>query len=237
MRIAVCDDERSCTEQVQNILKKNEIEISCQVFTRPEALLDAVEQGRIFDVVFMDIDWSEKRNGIDFASELVSLSPFTQIIFITGYNDKFSQQIFLKNVNLCGYLIKPVDEKVLSFLLNKAIENQKKISVGKLLIQTKNNIFAIPHYEIVYIESQAHQLLIHTIKETISAYGKLADIMKQLPDSFLSCHKSYLINLDKISRLEERTVILENGDELPISKSQYADFRKKFFDYLGKYIK
>lgn len=237
MRIAVCDNERSCIEKMKKLLEKSSMEIVYLVFIRPEELLDAMEKGQMFDVVCMDIEWNEPRNGIDFASELVELSPLTQVIFITGYNDKFSQQIFLKNVNLCGFLVKPVEETVLNELLKKVIKNQKKVSTGKLLIQTKSNSFAIPYYEILYLESQAHQLLIHTEKQTFTTYGKLTDILKQLPDCFTNSHKSYLVNLDKVIRIEEKIAVLESGEEIPISKSRYTVFRKKFFDYLEKYIK
>ena len=60
--------------------------------------------------------------GIDYAYELNQRYPELQIIYMTEDAKKYSQHIFLKPVNLLGYLTKPVD----LIILKKLLENSKR---------------------------------------------------------------------------------------------------------------
>ena len=117
MRIAICDNESiaadTLLQKIYDITKANHI----RKFTSIQQFWNVIEDGESFHVVFMDIDWEQSLDGIDFAARLYEIRPNTQIIYVTGYNDRFSQQIFLRPTNLCGYLLKPVDEALLYSLL------------------------------------------------------------------------------------------------------------------------
>ena len=63
---------------------------SLELFDHQDTLLRAAAGGSGFDVVLLDIELNCEENGIDVAEELYRLCPAARIIYVTGYNDRFS---------------------------------------------------------------------------------------------------------------------------------------------------
>ncbi len=234
MRVALCDDEYEAIESLRILLEHSSLVNQIRSFQSSERLRDTMEDGEYFDIVFMDIEWNDERNGIDFASALTDISPQTQIIYVTGHNDLFSQRIFLKPVNLCGYLVKPVDPSLLEAILKKAYHTIQVLEEQKLLIQQKGIVHAIPFREICYLDSQGHQLTVHTTQDSILCYERLEELKEHLPNQFFQCHKSYMVNMDVIRRIDKNRIILKTGEAIPISKAKYAETRTAYFHYMGE---
>ena len=121
MKTAVCDDDELFLERIKNMLQTYPEVSACDTYNDINALFDKIDVGMRYDLVFMDVEWkTQKEDGIQYAARLSAQYPDMQIIFVTAYNDRFSQKIFWQPVNLCGYLVKPVSEENLSVLLKKA---------------------------------------------------------------------------------------------------------------------
>ena len=234
MRVAICDDESIALEMFHEQLKEIREITQIRTYLASADFLLSVENGERFDLVFMDIDWKEEKTGIDFAADLLKLSPLTQIIYVTGYNDRFSQQIFLKNANLCGFLVKPVNMDTLLQLLEKAKEKMVLQEEEKLVVKGSGIIHAIPYQEISYFESAGRKLVIFTLDGKIEIYEKLDDLRKRLPEGFLQCHKSFLVNMNHIRRIDKNHILLKSGTEIPISRAKYAETRERYFRYMGE---
>ena len=123
MRIAVCDDHPLCLRELERQLREIPLVREIRCFSVPEALFQAVRAGEVYDAVLLDIDFRTSDTGIDAAEALYALSPGTRIIYMTGYTDRFVQQIFLRKSNLCGYLTKPVDPALLAANLQKLVRS------------------------------------------------------------------------------------------------------------------
>lgn len=234
MHVAICDDEIEALEILQTHLEQNGRAKQIRKFLSAGQLQDAIIKGDRFDLIFMDIEWNGPQNGIDFASAVNERCPDTQIIFITGHPDRFYQNIFLKPVNLCGYLRKPIDSDVLEKLMQKALIAIRTKEAQQLLIQHKGTTYAIPIHKIRYLESRGHQLTIHTTDDSVTCYERLEALKERLPRSFHQCHKSYLVNMDCIRHIQQQSILLKTGEELPVSKAKYADTRAAFFSFIGK---
>ena len=234
MRIAICDDEPVVLESLKMCIEKQPVVKSVQVFSKIENFQKKIETDCPYDVVLMDIEWRQEKNGMDFAEQLQKVAPRLQVIFVTAYNEQYSQQIFLKKINLCGFLVKPVQEELLSVLLEKARQKILLETSEKLLIQQKGIVHAIPFRDIFYIESVGHQLIIHAYESKIICYEKIDDMKRRIPDYFLQCHKSYIVNMTFIRRIEKNKIILQHDKEIPVSKVRYAEARSTFFRYMGQ---
>ena len=141
--------------------------------------------GYRFQIVFLDIDLEEERDGIDYAEEMFRIDPSMKVIYVTGYNDRYSQLIFLKKSNLAGYLTKPVSQELLVKYLQKTEEDIKREEDEKLVICSGRKIINILYSEIYFIESQGHKVIIHTENKEYTVYKKLKEIMAGLGESTL----------------------------------------------------
>ena len=131
MKIAVCDDDKGCLDSVKRLLPG----ISrTEYYQNLSQLSEALENGMGYDLVLMDIEWEgNEQDGIAYAAQYNARSPQTWFIFVTAYNDKFSEKIFWEKVNLCGFLVKPVRKEHLEKLLDKVRE--KIFSSEALILQ------------------------------------------------------------------------------------------------------
>lgn len=232
MRIAVCDDHPLCLLELERQLKDIPLVEETRCFSAPEDLFRAVREGEAYDAVLLDIDFQTSDTGIDAAEALFALSPETRIIYMTGYTDRFVQQIFLRKSNLCGYLTKPVDPALLEANLRKLVRTAAED--GGVALRVNGSLVAVPFREIVYLESRNHAVLVHTRGSVITTYQKLEELMTQLPQTFVQCHKSFAVNLCEIRQFRAAGILLRDGTRIPVSRSRNAAARAAFFALIGQ---
>ena len=236
MHIAICDNERIVAEQLSDQIRQFEADSNISVFTDIVRFFGTIEDSAFYDLVFMDIDWGQSKNGMNYAEKILYSSPGTQVIYITGYGAEYSQQIFLSKSNLCGFLTKPVESRYLSELLLKIRENIHVSAEYKLVIQNKGVTETIPYSEIFYFENKGHKTVIYLRNRSIVFNEPLEKMRKKLPQFFLNCHKSFCINMDYIRRIDKSGILLENEIKVPVSKTHYAETRENYFRYVGEKI-
>ena len=152
MKIAVCDDDKGCLDSMKRLLAGYPGISRTEYYQNLSQLSEALENGMGYDLVLMDIEWEgNEQDGIAYAAQYNARSPQTRFIFVTAYNDKFSEKIFWEKVNLCGFLVKPVRKEHLEKLLDKVRE--KIFSSEALILQHGGITEKIANSQIRYIES------------------------------------------------------------------------------------
>lgn len=76
----------------------------------------------------------------------------------------------------------------------------------------------IPIHSILYIESNRHKVIVHTIKQDYICYQKLNELEELLKkDNFVRCHQSFLVSLHRVTDFTLTTLTIANK-EIPISR-------------------
>ena len=65
-------------------------------------------------------------------------------------------------------------------------------------------------------------------------YGRLDNLEKRLPDYFLRCHKSFLVNMKKIECIKGNEIYLYTGEEIRISRNKKNEAKDKYKFFLQK---
>ena len=234
MKIAVCDNEIPFLEHF--LLLCNNFPCIDEVipFSNGDLLLAEINTDSSFDAVFMDIDLESKKNGIEYSKELYEINPQIRLVYTTGFADRFVQHVFLSSSNMIGFLTKPVSQDILASILNKLQTSLDQDKQTLFCVVGKSDSISVPISSIFYLESNAHKSTIYTDTELYSLYERLSSLKERLPSCFLACHKSYIVNMNKIKRIEKNVIILENQTEIPISKSQYTNVKQTYFRYMQK---
>ena len=119
IRAVLVDDERPALKEMEHCLNLYpEVQI-IGMFTDPKAALDKMESLKP-EVVFLDINMPQLA-GMDAASQILELSPDTDVVFVTAY-DQFALEAF--EVHAIDYLLKPVEKE----RLDKTIERLRRKS-------------------------------------------------------------------------------------------------------------
>lgn len=192
------------------------------------------------DIALLDIELSpeEKLNGIDVAKLINTFSPETHFVFITGYS-KYAIDSFA--VHPYDYILKPIkQEKVMEIignlaakLTNRPAASAKK-SPAKIAVKVNNEILLIKLSDILFIEKLEGRTQIHTNLSVYKIAQNLNELETKLEPNFLRVHKSFIVNLDKISKIKEiSSRSYEIGfDKCPkvalMSRYKFEEHRDKF---------
>ncbi len=77
-------------------------------------------------------------------------------------------------------------------------------------------------------------MYIYTDKKDIMVYDSLQQILKQLPDDFYQCHRSFIINFNHVKRIEKEYVVMDNGEHVSVSRLKRKELSDLFFKYMGE---
>ena len=234
MQIAICDDNHLFLERFRVQVGELGLARKIDCYSTLKQFIYSLDDGIQYDAVLMDIDWKQDETGMDAAEKLYQLSPQTKVIYITGYNDRFSQQIFLYKANLSGYLVKPIDTGLLQANLTKVKKTLEDQEEPLLTLSSHGKPLSLPCRDILYLESLGHTVNIYTQEETITVYQRLEKILPMLPGGFIQCHKSFVVNMRQIRRFQPPDILLKNGVLIPVSRKRYAETKEAYFRFMGQ---
>lgn len=229
MNIAVVDDERAVREQIYSLIKNQNPDFTVEAFATGLELLVAKSR---FDIVFLDIQM-QGMSGIEAAKILRKQDEDTVLIFISGIREYVFEAFDLSAFH---YLLKPVEEKKFMEVLERAVREagkRKKQKEEQIFIRTKNQGFTLALTSILYIESRAKKAEIHTTDtEIIEAYATMKELEGELGDSFYRCHRGYLVNMAHITKYDNDSISLSNGETVYLTKRRHSGFVKAYVWYL-----
>ncbi|MBQ9111388.1 MAG: response regulator transcription factor [Oscillospiraceae bacterium] len=232
MRIAICDDSQIDREVIKDFLHAYMTDRSIpNIMTEYENgrnLVDDIEEGGYYDLVFLDI-YMDEMDGMCIARNLRRVGYTGKIVFLTSAAE-FAVDSY--EVEASGYLLKPHNYDKLSALLNRLID---RTNIGQFQVSVRNTIYSIPFAEIVYVESRNNVCILHCSDgREYTVYKKLSEIEAQLDDSrFLRCHQSYLVNMSYIAKADKQFE-LTTGDVVLIRQRSQKEIRSIYQEFAAR---
>jgi DNA-binding LytR/AlgR family response regulator len=248
MRVVLVDDEKPALEELGCILRQFDgVEIIGE-FTDPETALEEIQR-REPDAVFLDIAMPEL-DGFALAEAILGLDRKIGVVFATGY-DEYAIKAF--EIHAVDYILKPVTPERLALTLQRLFESfsaadeqryekLKTLVTGqtakrvlrKVPVWRDDRIILLSISDILYYMVQDREVSIVTQPDT--AYKSQEPLnyweSRLKGHKFFRCHKSFLVNLDKVEEIIpyfHNTYMLKlKGikEEIPVSRNYIKDFRE-----------
>ena len=241
----IVDDEELARKLLREMLTQHpEIEIAAECANGMEAVKAAAEHKP--DLLFLDVQMP-KLTGFD-VLELIDPAGVS-IIFVTAY-DQFAMKAF--EVHAVDYLLKPFSRDRFEAALQRA-KNQKGNKpadpvalsataratgqfLERIVVKDGTRVTLIPVAKLDYAEALDDYVSLvtdgkkHLKQQTISGLEASLD-----PALFVRIHRSYLVNLERVTRIEpygkdSRVAILSNNVKLPVSRAGYARLKSLLDD-------
>ena len=228
IRIAIVDDEKVIKEQIKKMIEKKQTNCVIDTYSSGEEVL---RSDKYYDITFLDIQM-EGMNGIDTARALRQKAEDMVLIFITGVKEYVFDAF---DVAAFHYLIKPIEENKFWEVCNRAVlevSKKKQQPSGQIFIKTRSQSITLEQSDVLYIESRAKKVEIHTKTNIVEAYAAISELEKQLVGSFYRCHRGYLVNMAFIMEYGNDSITLNNGETIILSKDKYSEFVKVYMRYL-----
>lgn len=172
-----------------------------------------------YDILFLD---AQDRNCLNIARSVRSQNFVSSIIFVTDKEKKLPDILLYRPSAVLTDLDN--NEQIKKALVWACREQIRANPV--FTIRNKEEVLKIPFSDILWFESRQRIVILHSSKKEISFYAKLSDVYALLPgELFLRCHQSYIVNCNKISRIDkvQNCIYLTTGHAVGISKGYYQD--------------
>ena len=233
----IVEDELPAREELKYFLNEEKEIKLIEEFESPLDTLNFLEKNKI-DVVFLDINMPDM-NGINLRKIISKIYPEVKIIFITAYKD-YAVDAF--EVKAFDYLLKPYSEERIRNLLKslvstKSVDNilNRNTSLKKITINMDEKIYVLSLSDVDYIEANEKETLIFANKKRYVSKIKISKWEEMLEGyNFYRCHRSYIINLDKIVEIEQWfnsswIIKLKNySTTIPVSRNNIKELKELF---------
>lgn len=225
MNIVICEDDIVQLERVKKtienyaMIEDNGMEIVLAT-TNPDEVLSFLEYDKA-DCYFLDIDLNHEVTGITLGSKIRENDPIANLVYITTHAE-MSYLTFIYKLAALDFIIKDHPETLKDKLLSTLKEAHRRyLKIGeqdkiqKIQIKTMGRTHNIDFQNVYFFEASvgSHKIILHLENEHIEFYGRLKDY-EDLHDDFYRCHKSFIVNKNKIKNIDsnERIVFLHNGE-------------------------
>jgi two-component system, LytTR family, response regulator len=241
----IADDEPPARQYLRMLLPEfPEVQVVREC-TDGRETLSAIHQLRP-ELLFLDVQMPE----LDGFAVLENVEPMAMpaVIFVTAY-DAFALRAF--EVHALDYLLKPFtrarfraamahtleqllepkharEDSRLPALLRELRLNRRE---GRVAITTNEGVYFVPAAEIDWIEAAGNYAKLHTATQTHQLRETLKTLEAKLdPTTFVRVHRSAIVNLSSIHRLEpwfhgEYAVRLRDGTRLMCSRKYSPSLR------------
>lgn len=218
MKAIIIEDEKLIVDDLSEIISQSSSEIKV-VKTFKNGLDPIVYlQDNDVDIMFVDIN-IPLLDGLSLAKTISKFEVKPYIVFITAY-EEYAAQAF--DIKAFDYVLKPYTRERIESIVKEIeklnekqiyeskeekyndddIKSKKNVS-NKITIKDKNSIVVVYSDDINYLEANEKFTKVYTSTEEHEINHNIADVYQQLPqEKFYRCHKSYVVNLDKIKSIE-----------------------------------
>lgn len=221
-RCLIIDDEPLAIKLIRSHLSKlDSFEVAGECRSALKSI-DYLKNGNI-DLMFLDINMPEI-TGLDFL-KTISNPPY--VIITTAFREYAIEGY---DLDVVDFLLKPISfERFLKAINrfcdrtrisqskagNNSVETQDKKYIH---IQDGKNIFKVLHDDVLYFEGFGEYVKVYTINKNHMVRGSLTDFENRLSsDNFIRIHKSYIVNIQKITGFSTIQVILKTI-QLPVGR-------------------
>ena len=127
------------------------------------------------------------------------------------------------------YMVKPVTREKLFQVLEKAA-GRLAAEPPSVIISCAGETVKLYERDILYVESFRHDIVIHTRGEEYRLKENISSFEERLSAAFYRVHRSYLVSLRAVVRINRSGVTLEDGTEIPLARGKYDDVNRAFIE-------
>ena len=194
------------------------------------AASEIIEREEI-DIIFTDIQMPNL-SGMEFSKMI--LNKKTKIIFTTAF-EEFALESY--KVNAIDYLVKPISYSEFLSAATKAkpqtqnfsnITSEIDYNDAYIFVKSDYKLIRINWKEIIYVQGLKDYLKFYTVnsEKPILTLKSMKSLEEELPKKyFMRVHRSFMINLKKVTTVERNRIIFGNK-YIPISEKYKEEFQK-----------
>ena len=225
LSFVLCDDNYGAIDKLSKML--NSIIISHNLKAQisyttnnPNDLLNYLKDNPT-DVLLLDIDLKSSTSGLQIAEQIRAIDKNIYIIFVTGH---FEFGMVAYKYKTFDFLQKPLTKERFEETILRLYSDI--FGSTTRYIRLDNDKTVIKENSIRFIKKEGMKVIFHTDTRDYETYSSFNKISGMLPNNFVRCHKSYIVNVSKITDIDlsENEISFTNNDKCYIGPKYKNDF-------------
>lgn len=235
--IVICNgrkDELKNMESYSHYLAGHlsEEEWQYNLFDNSNALNEYINSEPVLDIACIDITLPDS---IRMAENIRKLNHHAHIILVATVD--ISPMSYMKPGIMAGSLLLRVyTDEQLKQVFEEAFRSYLRVfesdedKEDMYVIDSREGRQVIPYSRIFYFEAREKKIAIACVEREILCYDTIASLEKSLPDYFIRCHRSFIVNKKRVKKLilSQNIIELEGNMVVPVSRSYKSILRELF---------
>jgi two-component system LytT family response regulator len=242
IRTLIVDDEELARQILREYLAhESDIELVGECTNGFDAVKAAIELKP--DLILLDVQMPK----LDGFEVMDLIPPETAVVFVTAY-DQYAIKAF--DAAAVDYLLKPLElsrfqtalERVRRRLQEKApVPSAAELRqaahppgqyLQRIVIRDNTRVHIIPADQLDYAEAEDDYVALHSAGKKYLKQQTISSLEASLdPVRFVRVHRSFLINLDKLGKIEPYTkdtklAVMKDGSQVPVSRAGYMRLKE-----------
>ena len=214
IKFALCDDNTQLLsklrEMLESIFLKEDLDATVTFASdNPEQLLKFLDNNEV-NVLFLDIDLNTKLTGVDIAKEIRERNKSVYIIFLTAH---FEFIISALECTTFDFIQKPFNREKLEKTIHRLFDDMNANSAKFIRLNRSHEL--VNQNLVNYIQKDGMRTIYNMGSGNVSSYGSFTNISDTLPDNFVRCHKSFIVNVNNIRNvdLKNNTIFFKDSND------------------------
>lgn len=176
----------------------------------------------VLDIISWDVTMNHSVGSLEKVRQ-----DYKQAYLMVVADGSISPMMYLRpGIMPSSLLLKPVSRENLVMVVNEMMDAftekfDSKDVQESFVIESREGKQYIPLSQIYYIEAREKKIFIRTKQEEYGFYDTIENMEKKLPENFLRCHRSYIVNMCKVTavKLSQSLIEIQNELQVPLSRS------------------
>lgn len=232
LNVAIVDDEAQESRRLRSYLDdvacQSGVEFCVDEFSSADAFIMQYQDG--YDLVFMDIEFPGGMDGMQAARALRRMDSAVVLVFVTKM---VQMAVEGYEVDALDFMVKPVDRSAFMLKMARVLPRVVHGVSERVVVRQEGEVRGLQVRLIRYLKVRGHYIEYHSREGVFSEYGSLSAAEKKLGSPlFCRCDRGCLVNFRYVSSIG-RDVCVVDGEELPLARTQRAQFLKAYAEYLS----
>ena len=220
---ALCNQRADAEMLEQEIRNEAAIHTDEKVFVKKllnkKMLEEFLKDKGLVDFICIDVTI---RQGIYYAELMREHYPEAAIVLVADLT--MSPVTYMKpSIMAAALLLKPLAVEPIRNTMDQLFEYfvDEITEEDVFVVETKEDRQRIRYSSILYFEARAKKIYVCTADSEYGFYDTMEQLEKRLSDTFLRCHRSYIVNRQYIKKvmISRGIIMLQDNIEIPLSRS------------------
>ena len=234
--IAICDDEILLLPQLTAVIRdsfnKAGNPVAAESFSTAASLLREIYAGKRYSVYFLDIDIPEQ-DGISLGEQIMEVQPDAILCFVSAREDMILDTFRVRPLAFVRKSRFSEDmDKALRVILGQIRKPEEKET---LITDDLGHVHTLFLGRVIYVEAKDKYQNIVSVDGSDLLRIAIRQLEEALvPHHFVRIHRSYLVNLRYVYRIDASEIILDSRVTLPLSRHRRREIQEAFLAYTRK---